>query len=203
MSEHIQSPSGGRQPPERALGGLTPPAQREEHNALRASSMRAKRSISGSLSRSASAWPLSPPSSYFTVAGLLGGLEKYHTVPPGRVSELMSEDAAQPLNERVETMCRRRISKASNDRAACSKSAPKTARESGFAHPSMSASASEEPKARTVRAAEGQIVTVSYYMPGGAGGGLGVVTSVTSPPLKSERKKPSSELPEVSQTTQR
>jgi hypothetical protein len=38
------------------------------------------------------------------VAWLLSGLEKHHTVPPGRVSELMQQEAAQPLSRRVESV---------------------------------------------------------------------------------------------------
>lgn len=40
----------------------------------------------------------------FATAWLLGGLEKHHTVPPDRIPDLVKEDAALPLNQRVDNV---------------------------------------------------------------------------------------------------
>jgi hypothetical protein len=52
--------------------------------------------------------------------------------------------------------------------------------------------------ARLYELREGQEVTITYHMPGGADGGFGVVTSVTSPP-EGSRKTDEHELPQATQ----
>jgi hypothetical protein len=46
---------------------------------------------------------------------------------------------------------------------------------------------------------EGQAVTITYHLPGGVAGGLGVVTSVTHPPLEAKTKA-GPELPDATRT---
>jgi hypothetical protein len=104
MSEHVQLPGGGHQPSEGALGGRTPPAQGEEHErtpgVLHESEAFDFRlivwvgvglAVTGILVQ-------------IVVWGVLGGLEKKHTVPSAAVSELAKEDAERPLGQRVDHM---------------------------------------------------------------------------------------------------
>lgn len=131
---------------------------------------------------------------------LLGGLEEHHAKqPPSSVSELALEDAKQPLGRRVDSIPGPRLEGIERE-----SSIFVVRTENGEEHRFFSSSnihvRIEKKEARLFDLREGQRVTLAYYMPGGAGGGLGIVTSVTSPPVEAEKQKASPELPDVTRT---
>lgn len=137
---------------------------------------------------------------HFTVAGLLGGLEKAHTVPPDRISELTREEAAQPLNRRIDSVPAPHLEGIERQSSLLEIKSEDGQRQRFVTSIDVRVRIGDNDKARLFELRQGQRVTISYYMPGGDGGGLGVVTSIISPPRKAERKRAGPEQPDASQT---
>lgn len=137
---------------------------------------------------------------HFALAGLLGGFEEYHSVPPGRVPELTREDASQPLSQRVDSLPAPHLEGIERESSLIEILTENGEKQRFYTSVDVRVRIANDEKARLFELRQGQRVTISYYLPGGTGGGLGVVTSVTSPPLKVERKKAESELPDASRT---
>lgn len=136
----------------------------------------------------------------FIIAGLLGGLENVHTVPPERIPDLVKEDAAQPLNQRVDSLPAPHLEGIERQSSLLEIRSEDGERQRFCTSVDVHVRIGKNEKARLFELRQGQRVTLSYYMPGGDGGGLGVITSITSPPHKAERKKAEPELPDVSRT---
>jgi hypothetical protein len=200
MSEHIRPPSGGRQPPEQTLGGLTPPAQREEHERTPGVSHESEAFAFGLVIKVGIGLAVSVAIVQVVLIGLLGALERHHTVPPERVSELTREDAAQPLNQRVGRVPAPHLEGIERQSSLLEIRSEDGVRQRFVTSVDVRVRIGKNEKARLFELREGQRVTISYYMPGGDGGGIGVVTSVTSPPVKAEQKKAGPEVPDASRT---
>lgn len=131
---------------------------------------------------------------------LLGDLEKYDAVPPGRVSDLAMEEARQPLGQRVDNVPSPHLEGIERESSLLVVRMASGEEKRFYASVDARVRIGDNKNARLYELREGQEVTLTYYMPGGVGGGLGVVTSVTSPPLPAGRKQPGPELPEASRT---
>jgi hypothetical protein len=134
------------------------------------------------------------------LVGLLGGFEKQHTVPPERISELTREDTARPLNQRVDKVPAPHLEGIERQSSLLEIRTEDGAKQRFVTSADVRVRAGKNDKARLFELRDGQRVTISYYVPGGDGGGIGVVTSVTSPPMKAEQKKAEAELPDASRT---
>jgi len=202
MSEHFQLPRGEQHHPQGAHGGLTPPTLSDEHErtpgVLHESEAFDFRlviwvgvglTVVGILT-------------HFVVGGLLGGLEKRHTVPPLAVSELAKEDAERPLGQRVDNMPVPHLEGIERESSLLEILTDNGEKQRFFTSVDVRVQIGSNEKARLFELGEGQRVTLAYFAPGGAGGGLGVVTSITSPAEGGivNRKEPGADLPDVSQT---
>lgn len=132
--------------------------------------------------------------------GLLGSFEKRHTVAPELVSEMAKEDAERSLGQRVDNVPGPRLEGIERDSSLLEILTDNGEKHRFFTAIELHVRIGKNEKARLFELQEGQRVTLSYYMPGGARGGLGIVTSVTSPPVEAEQRKPEPELPDVSRT---
>ena len=198
MSEHIQ-PAGGVSPPRR-VGGLTPPLRGRNTNKRPASPTRASvrlppdplgrwRPHRHGRGRSIAVWWAVRSSS----AQYAAGRQKLCRWPRRR-----RQAAGQRLLRRAAAASGRHRTREQFDH----RSHGTGARKNGFTPPRMSVSVSATRRKRQLfELREGQRVTITYYMPGGVGGGLGVATAVTSPPTKVRaRGNPHGELPEAART---
>lgn len=131
---------------------------------------------------------------------LLGSLQQHHTVPPDRVSELVEQDAARTLVQRLDNVPGPHLEGIERESSLLVVRTDAGGEERFYTAVDVRVRIGENEKARLFDLREGQRVTLTYYMPGGTAVGLGVVTSVTSPPSEAERKKPEPELPDVSRT---
>lgn len=200
MSEHIQTPSGGRQPPETSLGGLTPPAQEQAHehtpgvhHESLAFDFRLILCVGGGLVATALIV-------HVAVWWLLGDLERQHSVPPSSVSELVQEDAMRTIGQRVENVPGPRLEGIERQSSLLIVRTDDGEEQRFYTSVDVRIRIGGNENARLFELREGQRVTLTYYFPGGAAVGIGVVTSVTSPPGEAEQKKPEPELPDVSRT---
>jgi hypothetical protein len=130
---------------------------------------------------------------------LLGGLERFNAVPTGRVSELAPEDATRPLGQRVDSVPGPHLEGIERESSLVVLRTEDGEEKRFYTSVDVRIRANNE-DARLFDLREGQRVTIVYYMPGGAGGGLGVVTSITSPLVQVELKKSGPEVPEASET---
>lgn len=132
--------------------------------------------------------------------GLLGNFEKRHAVSPGAVSELAMEEAEQPLGERVDGVPGPHLEGIERDSSLLEVLTKNGEKQRFFTSVDVRVRIGNNDKARLFEMRPGQRVTLTYYMPGGVRGGLGVVTSVTSPPVEAEQKRAAADLPDVSRT---
>jgi hypothetical protein len=133
---------------------------------------------------------------------LLGGFERINTVPSGAASELALEEARKPFGQRLDDVPGPHlegIERESSLLVVLSESG-KEMRFYTAADIHVRIGANE--KARLFELREGQRVTLAYYLPGGEGGGLGVVTSVTADSAhdRAEQKTHPSDFPDASRT---
>src|SRR5262249_18878888 len=126
-------------------------------------------------------------------------LEKSDTLPAGSMSTLALDDARRPLGQRLDTMPPPHLEGIERESSLVILRVDEGKEERFFVAPNVRVRIDETEKARLFELREGQQVTVAYDMPGGVAGGLGVVTSVTSPPVKAE-KRAEPELPDVTRT---
>jgi hypothetical protein len=136
---------------------------------------------------------------HLVVWWLLRGLEKTDTLPAGSMSTLALDDARRPLGQRLDNVPPPHLEGIERESSLLILRVDEGKEERFYVTLDVSVRNGENEKARLFELREGQPVTVAYHMPGGVAGGIGVVTSVTSPPVKAE-KKAEPELPEVSRT---
>lgn len=191
MSEHIQPAGDGRS----AIP--TPP---EEHARTLGVSRESEAFAFGLIVKVGIGLAVVAVIAQLVIAGLLGGFERSHTVPPDRIPELVKEDAAQLLNQRIDKVPAPHLEGIERQSSLLEIRTEDGARQRFVTSVDARVRIDKNEKARLFELREGQRVTISYYMPGGAGGGLGVVTSITSPPVKAEHKRAEPELADVSQT---
>jgi hypothetical protein len=194
MSEHIQPA------PERPLGGLTPPAHREEHERTPGV---AHESVAFDFRLII--WVgvgLAVVALVVQVAlwFLLGGLQRFNSKPPARASELALDESEQPLGQRVDNVPGPHLEGIDYGSALLVLRTHDGEEKRFRTSADVRVQIGSEEKAKLFELREGQRVTIAYYLPGGVGGGLGIVTSVTSPPVRVELKQPEPELPEVTRT---
>jgi len=137
---------------------------------------------------------------HFAVLWLLEGFERSYTIPPSNVSELVKEETTKPIGQRVENVPGPHLEGIERESSLLEILTEDGVKQRFVTSADVHVRIGKNEKARLFELHEGQRVTLTYYMPGGAGGGLGVVTSITSPPIKAEPKKPGPELSDVSQT---
>jgi hypothetical protein len=130
---------------------------------------------------------------------LLRGLEKIDTLPAGSMSTLALDDAKRPLGQRLDNVPPPHLEGIERESSLLILRVDESKEERFFMAPNVRVRIGENEKARLFELREGQQVTVAYHMPGGVSGGLGVVSSVTSPPVKAE-KRAEPELPDVTRT---
>lgn len=132
---------------------------------------------------------------------LLGGLEKSNAVPPGRNSELALDEARQPLGQRVDNVPAPHLEGIERESSLLVVRMTSGEEKRFVTSVDVRVQIRDNPHAGLFELREGQPVTLAYYMPGGVGGGQGVVTSIISPPLPAGKKiQPGPEVPEVSRT---
>jgi hypothetical protein len=131
---------------------------------------------------------------------LFGGLENHNTVPTGSVSELALEDATRPMDQRLDNVPTPHLEGIEPQSSLLDVRTEKGDNKRFFVSHDVRVRIGKNAKARLFDLYEGQRVTLTYYLSAGVGGGLGVVTSVTSPPVQAEQKNPEPEVPDVSRT---
>ncbi|HTU21426.1 MAG TPA: hypothetical protein VMG10_25540 [Gemmataceae bacterium] len=131
---------------------------------------------------------------------LFGGLEEHNRVPAGRVSELAKEDAARPFDQRLDNVPAPHLEGIEPESSLLEVRTEAGEKLRFYTSIDVRVRIGENKKARLFDLREGQRVTLTYYTPDGVGSGLGVVTSVTSPPRNAEQKRPEPDLPNVSRT---
>lgn len=131
------------------------------------------------------------------VGWLLGGLERYNAQPSGEESALALVDAKKPLAQRLDNVPPPHLEGIERESSLVVLLTEKGDDKRFYAASDVRVRIGTNVKARLFDLREGQRVTLAYHMPGGVGGGLGVVTSVTSPPLKAGENKPQPELPDA------
>jgi hypothetical protein len=136
---------------------------------------------------------------HIVVWWLLGGLEKFNAMPTGRVSELALDEATRPLGQRVDNVPGPHLEGIERESSLLVLRTEDGEEKRFYTSVDVRVRIDKE-KTRLFELREGQRVTIAYYLPGGAAGGLGVVTSVTHPAVQGELKKSEPELPEVSRT---
>jgi hypothetical protein len=137
---------------------------------------------------------------HFAVAWLLGGLERYNAQPSGEMSALALEDAQKPLAQRLDNVPQPHLEGIERESSLLEIRTEKGEEKRFYASVDVRVRIGENEKARLFELREGQRVTLAYHMPGGVGGGIGVVTAVMSPPEKADESKPHSELPDAMRT---
>jgi hypothetical protein len=133
---------------------------------------------------------------HLVVWWLLRGLEKVDMQPAGSMSTLALDDAKRPLAQRLDNVPPPHLEGIERESSLLILRVDQTKEERFYVAPNVRVQIGKNKEARLFELREGQQVTVAYHMPGGVAGGIGVVTSVTSPPVKAE-KKADPELPDV------
>jgi hypothetical protein len=130
---------------------------------------------------------------------LMHGLERVNTQPVGAVSSLALDDARRPLAQRLDNVPPPHLEGFERQSSQLILRVDEDREERFYVALDVKVRLGEKENARLFELREGQPVTVAYPMPGGVAGGIGVVTSVTSPPVKNDRKA----QPELPETTRR
>jgi hypothetical protein len=130
---------------------------------------------------------------------LLGGLESVNAVPAGSISELAQEEADKPLGQRLDNVPAPHLEGIERESSLIVLRTENGEETRFFGSPEIRVEIDHQ-QAKLFELREGQRVTLTYFLPGGVGGAMGVVTSVTYPAVKAEQKKPEAELPDVSRT---
>lgn len=125
---------------------------------------------------------------------LLGGLEKINSQPTGELSALAVEDAQRPFAQRLDNVPPPHLEGIERESSLLVLRTTKDEEKRFLAAIDIRVAIGKNEKASLFELREGQRVTLVYHMPGGVGGGLGVVTSVMSPPEKADEQKPEAEL---------
>lgn len=137
---------------------------------------------------------------HFVVGALLGGLKKFNDMPAGSVSELALDDASQPLGQRVDRMPPPHLEGIERESSLLIVRTDDGEKKRFITSLDLRVRIGSKENAPLFELRTGQSVTLAYFMPGGVGGGLGVVSSITSPPVEAEHRKVGPELPEVLRT---
>jgi hypothetical protein len=127
------------------------------------------------------------------------GLLVYYQIPnaPAPVSEssLSLDDARQPLSRRLLDVPPPLVEGVERDSSLLILRTDQNKEQRFYAAPKIYVLIKDRP-ASLFELREGQPVTITYHMPGGVAGGLGVATSVRSPPGNSAEES-ASELPDA------
>lgn len=130
---------------------------------------------------------------------LLHGLKKIETQPVGTESSLALDDARRPLGQRLDNVPPPLLEGIERESSQLILLVDEDKEERFYVASDVKVHLGEKENARLFELREEQRVTVAYHMPGGVAGGIGVVTSVTSPPVKSDTKT-EPELPDATRT---
>lgn len=129
---------------------------------------------------------------------LLRGIER-KPAPSGSVSALALEDARRTLGQRLDNVPPPHLEGIERESSQLILRTDEDKEERFYVALDVKVRLEDQEDARLFELREGQPVTVAYHMPGGVAGGIGVITSVTSPPVKTEHK-PHPELPDTTRT---
>jgi hypothetical protein len=141
---------------------------------------------------------------HLVVWWLFVGFEKRNTLPNEGASELALEDANRPIGERLENVPPPHLEGIERNSSLLILRTAENKEERFYVSPDVEVwiRKIDEPKKkiRLFDLREGQRVTVTYYMPNGVGGAVGVVTAVTMPQGKAGKNTNARELPDVTRT---
>ncbi|HWG43990.1 MAG TPA: hypothetical protein VN688_14525 [Gemmataceae bacterium] len=134
---------------------------------------------------------------------LLRGYEMRHKAPLEGESSLALDDANRPLGERLLNVPPPHLEGIERESTLLILRGDKGEEQQFFVAENVRVRIKDKDKdeyrtARLFELREGQEVTITYHLPGGVAGGLGVVTSATTPPLKTDREA-GPELPGTAQ----
>lgn len=127
-------------------------------------------------------------------------LEKYNAQPSGELSVLALEDAQRPLADRLDNVPQPHLEGIERESSLLEIRTEKGEEKRFYAAMDIHVRIGDNEKARLFELREGQRVTLSYRMPGGVGGDVGVVTAIVSPPSKANEKSVHSQLPDAMRT---
>jgi hypothetical protein len=130
---------------------------------------------------------------------LLGGLQHINAKPVGSISELALEDAAKPLAQRIDKVPTPHLEGIERESSLIVLRTENGEEARFYGSPDLRVEIDNK-EAKLFELREGQRLTLTYYLPSGVDGALGVVTAMTSPPVKAEQKKPEPELPDTTRT---
>jgi hypothetical protein len=131
---------------------------------------------------------------------LLGGLERVNTQPTGVESALAIEDAARPFGQRVDNVPPPHLEGIERESSLVIVRTEQDELKRFYASTVVHVRIGDNDKANLFALREGQRVTLSYYMPNGVGGGMGVVAALASPAGRAENAKTKAELPDTVRT---
>lgn len=194
MSEHIQ------QAPSSAPGGMTPSSPHAEHERTPGVLHESLKFDFRLIIWVGIGLAIVGLVIHFGVGFLLGGLQKYNEKPAGSVSELALEDSSQSLGQRVDKMPTPHLEGIERVSSILIVRTEDGEKKRFITSLDLRVRIGSNENAPLFELREGQPVTLAYFMPGGVGGGLGVVTSITSPQGEAGQKKVGPELPDVTRT---
>lgn len=126
-------------------------------------------------------------------------LKNHNALPSGSISELARDDAARPLEQRVANMPAPHLEGIDPLSTLLLFRTEEGKEERFYVVPSVRVQLGNKKDASLYELHLGQRATITYHMPGGVPGALGIVTTVISPPGQGE-KKAGPERQEVSRT---
>lgn len=118
--------------------------------------------------------------------------------PPEGESSLALDDAGRPLGQRLLDVPPPHVEGIERESSVLILRTGASGEQRFYVAPDVHVRIDDKP-ARLFELREGRAVTITYHLPGGVAGGLGVVTSVRSPPVKSAAETVH-ELPDATQT---
>ena len=134
------------------------------------------------------------------VSWLFGGLEKFNAQPTGEASAPALEDAKRPFAQRLDDVPSPHLEGIERESSILVVRTEKGEERRFFAAADVHVRIGKEEKGRLFELREGQRVTLTYYVPGGNAGGIGVVAAVTCPPVEAKATNNESELPDAARS---
>jgi hypothetical protein len=119
---------------------------------------------------------------------LMRGLKRAHEVAAGSLSALALEDANRTLDERLQDVPSPHLEGIERESSLLILRAGEKEERRFFIADNVIVRRGKE-AIRLFELQEGERVSVTYYLPGGTAGGIGVATSVTTPPQEAGKEK--------------
>lgn len=125
---------------------------------------------------------------HIVVWWMMRDLERAHELPGGSLSTLALEDANRTLDERLQDVRSPHLEGIERESSLLILRVGENEERRFFIAPNVIVRRDEKP-IRLFELQEGERVSVTYHLPGGTAGGIGVATSVTTPPQKGGKEK--------------